>query len=155
MNLPLGIALTNRQQLVVAEYGGKKVTMFNKDGKKVQTITHKKFSRPTGVAVDKDDNVYVSDNGSSSLFKFNKKGELMKIVGRKGTQPGEFSNPNVIKVINDKLYVCDCGNHRVQILNTELEYGNSFRCYGDGDGQFNRPNGIAEDRNRNLYSVCE
>ena len=56
------------QQLVVAEWYGKKVTMFDKDGKKVQTITHETFSHPTGVAVDKDDNIYVSDNGIVTHF---------------------------------------------------------------------------------------
>ena len=55
--------------------------MFDKDGKKVQTITHEKFLHPiypTGVAVDKDDIIYVSDDGSYSLFEFSKKGQLMK-----------------------------------------------------------------------------
>ena len=144
---PWGIALNSKHQLVVA---GKKVMMFDKDGKKVQTITHEKFSRPIGVAVDKDDNIYVSDNGISSLFKFNKEGKLMKVVGRKGTRP-EFSNLGIIKVINNTLYVCDRGNCRVQIWNTELGYVNSLGCHGDGNGQFNRPNGIAQDRAGNLF----
>ena len=148
---PWGIALNSKQQLVVAEWGGKKVTMFDKDGKKVQTITHTMVSQPIGVAVDKDDNIYVSDYGTTSLLKFSKKGKLMKVVGQKGTQPGEFSDPSLIKAINNTLYVCDRGNHRVQILNTELEYVNSFGCYGDEDGQFNRPNDIAQDRAGNLY----
>ena len=134
---------SEQQAAVVAEWYGKKVMMFDKDGKKVQTITHEKFLHPiypTGVAVDKSDNIYVSDYGSSSLFKFSKEGKLMKVAGRKGTQPGEVTNPSLIKVINGKLYVCDRGNHRVQILNTELEYMNSFGCYGNGDGHFNIPN---------------
>ena len=93
---PGGIALNSKHWLYVAErdrnkVDGKKVTVFDKDGKKVQTITHEKLLRPTGVAVDKDDNIYVSDYGNSSLFKFSKEGKLMKIVGQKGTQPGEFS----------------------------------------------------------------
>ena len=75
----------------------------------------------------------------------------MKVVGRKGTRLGEFRDLSLIKVINDKLYVCDRENYRLQILNTELEYVDSFGCYGDGDGQFNRPNGIAQDRAGNLY----
>ena len=148
---PWGIVLNSKQQLVVAEWGRKKVTVFDKDGKKVQTITHKKFSGPTGVAVDKDDNIYVSDNGNSSLLKFSKEGKLMKVVGRNGTQPGEFNDVNLIEVVNDKLYVCDRGNYRVQILNTELECVDSFGRYGDGNGQFNRPNGVAKDRVGNLY----
>ena len=36
------------------------MTTFDKDGKKVQTITHEKFSHPTGVTVDKDDNIFVA-----------------------------------------------------------------------------------------------
>ena len=63
----------------------------------------------------------MSDKGNSSLLKF-KEGRLMKVVEREGTQPGEFKTLGMIKIINDKLYVCDRGNHRFQILNTELEY---------------------------------
>ena len=47
-----------------------------------------------------------------------------------------------MKTINDELYTCDHGNHRIQVLNTELEYMDSFGCHGNGDGQFNDPNGI-------------
>ena len=150
---PWGVALSSKQQLVVAEWSGKKVTVFDREGKKVQTITSEKFSSPNGVAVDKYDNVYVSDMSNCSLFKFSKEGKFMKVVGRKGTQPGEFKDLSMIKIFNDKLYVCDCGNNRFQILNTELEYVNSFGCHGDGDGdgQFNYPNNIAQDRAGNLY----
>ena len=148
---PWGIALNSKQQLVVAEWSGKKVTVFDREGKKVQTITCEKFSQPNGVAVDKDDNIYVSDMSNSSLFKFSKEGKLMKVVGRKGTRPGEFHDPSMIKIINDKLYVCDRGNDRFQILNMKFEYVNSFGCHGNGDGQFNYPNDIAQDRAGNLY----
>ena len=153
VNRPWGIALNSKRQLVVAEWSGKKVTVFDREGKKVQTITCEKFSYPIGVAVDKDDNIYVSDWTNCSLFKFSKEGKLMKVVGRKGTQPGEFKDLSMMKIINDKLYVCDRGNNRVQILNTELEYMNSFGCHGDGDGQFKKPNDIAQDRAGNLYAT--
>ena len=135
VNFPYGMALNSKQQLVVAEFGESRVIVFDKVGKRVQTITCVKFSNPTGVAVDKDDNIYVSDRGTSSLLKFNKEGKLMKTVGRKGTRPGEFNNLGFINIINDKLYVCDNMNKRVQILNTELEYVNSFGYHGDRDGQ--------------------
>ena len=146
---PWGIALNSKQQLVVAEYGGKKVTVFDREGKKLQTITSEKFSNPAGVAVEKDDNIYVSDMRNSSLVKFSKQGKFMKVVKRKGTQPGEFSSElSFIKIINDKLYVCDRGNNRVHILNTELS---SLGCHGDRDPQFNWPNDISQDRAGNLY----
>ena len=46
VNHPWGIALNSKQQLVVAEWSGKKVTVFDREGKKVQTITCEEFSYP-------------------------------------------------------------------------------------------------------------
>ena len=142
---PWGIAIDSKQQLVVAEWDGKKVTVFDKDGKMVQTITSGRYS--SGVVVDKDDNIYVSySHGSGpSLTKFSKDG------GEQCTLSGNFSWPTNIKVINDKLYVCDRDNSRFQVLNTKLEYINSFGCCGVGNGQFHQPKDIAQDRAGNLY----
>ena len=147
---PWEIALNSKQQLVVAEWDGK-VSVFDKEGKRVRAITHEKLLHPAGVAVDKDNNIYVTDSGNSSLFKFSKEGKLMKTVGRKGTRQGEFNNPSFVKVINDKLYVCDSGNHRVQILSTELMHVNRFGSYGDREGRFTKPTDIAQDGAGNLY----
>ena len=147
VSFPSGIALNSKQQLVVGELGARRVGVF---GKEVQSIAFGEFECPNGVAVDKYDNVYVSDTKTSSLFKFSKEWKLMKVV-RNGTQLGHFKDLSFIKIINDKLYVCDHGNDRFQILNTNLEYVDSFGCYGDGNGQFNGPNGIAQDRVGNLY----
>ena len=152
VNLPWGIALNSKQQLVVAEYGGKKVTLFDKNGEKVQTVTCVKLSNPNGVAVDKEDNIYVSDNSNHSVFKFSKEGKLVKIVERKGTQPGDLS---MIKMINDKLYICDRGSGRVEVMNTNLEYVNSFGCHGNIGGGLDYPVDIAQDRAGRLYvSEC-
>ena len=151
VNWPWGIALNSEQQLVVAERGGMKVTVFDEDGKKVQTVTCEKFSNPMGVAVDKDENIHVSDN--NSLFKFSKEGKLVKVVvsRQKGIQSGEFEDLGMIKIINGKLYICDRGNSRFQVLNTELEYMNSFGCRGSENAKFKFPNDIAQDRAGNLY----
>ena len=56
---PWGIAINSKHQLVVAELSAKKVTVFDREGKKVRTITSEKFSKPAGAAVDKDDNIYM------------------------------------------------------------------------------------------------
>ena len=152
--IPMVIALNN-VPVQASEWGGKEVMVLKRKGKKVQpSMVGQSLVTPSNsslvlhasspVAVDKDYNTYVSN--SPSLFKFSKEGKLLKEIQRKDAQPGDF-----IKIINDKLYVCDRGNHRVQILTTELEYIGGFGCHGDGNGQFNEPNGIAQDRAGNLY----
>ena len=114
-------------------------------------MTYENLSRPNRVAVDKDGNILVSEYSSDSLFKFSREGKFVKVVGRKGTQPGEFNDPSFMKIINDKLYVCDRGNNRFQVLNTKLECVNSFGCHGNGNAEFNHPNDISQDRAGNLY----
>ena len=99
--LPFGIALSSKQQLVVSEWGGNKETVFDKDGEKVPVITSERCNFPNGATVDKDDHIYVSSG--NSLFKFSKEGIPIKVVGRHGTQPGEFSDLGLIKAINDKV----------------------------------------------------
>ncbi len=47
---------------------------------------------------------------------------------------------------NDKLYVADALNHRIQVLNSDLSVSSSFGNKGSGKGQFNYPLDIACDR---------
>ena len=152
LNHPWQITFNSKQQLVVGEWDGRKVVVFDKDGKRIQTIQCERMGGATGVAVDKDDNIYVADGSSHSLFKFSKEGKLMKVVGQRGAQPGEFDTPASVKIINDKLYICDRGyNSRVQILNRDMQYVNRFGCRGSGDGEFRELNDLAQDGAGNLY----
>ena len=149
LDRPWQITFNSKQQLVVGEWGGGKVIVFDKDGNRIQTIECERLKGVRGVAVDKDDS-YVAD-GSNSILKFSKEGKLVKVVGQRGAQPGEFNIPTSVKIINDKLYLCDHNNHRVQILNRNMEYVESFGCEGSGDGEFIYPYDLAQDRAGNLY----
>ena len=80
---PWGIAVNNKQQLIVAESGwlggggldgGGKITVMERDGRKVQTVWCGQFLDPRGVAVASDGAVYVTDVDAECLFKFNSKG---------------------------------------------------------------------------------
>ena len=51
---PWGIALNSKQQVVVVKRGGKKVSIMERDGKRVQTIKCDKFRQPCGVATGPD-----------------------------------------------------------------------------------------------------
>ena len=148
---PWGITFNSKQQLVVGEWDGGKVIVFDKDGNRIQTIECKRLKGARGVAVDKDDSIYVADSSSDSVLKFSKECKLVKVVGQGGAQPGEFNIPMSVKIINDKLYICDHNNHRVQILNREMEYVESFGRHGSGDGEFRYPYDLAQDRAGNLY----
>ena len=150
LNRPRQLTFNNKQQLVVGEEGGK-ATVFDKDGNRIQTIRCERMKGATGVAVDEDDSIYVADGTSNSILKFSNEGKLVKVVGQRGAQPGEFATPISVKIINDKLYISDCDNQRVQILNRDMECVESFGLCGSGDGEFRYPYDLAQDRAGNLY----
>ena len=113
LNQPWGIAINNKQQLVVAEWGGKKITIMERDGKKVQTIECAEFREPRGVAIAVDGAIYVTDTGGQCLFKFNSKGKLLKTVCN------ELQWPFSVKIIQNQLYVVDKASQLVKIFDMD------------------------------------
>ena len=115
---PWGIAVNNKQQLIVAESGvlgegGKKITVMERDGRKVQTIECDQFQDPRGVAVASDGAVYVTDVGAKCLFKLNSKGQLLKTVCN------ELQKPYSVKIIGNRVYVVDYTSQLVKIFDMD------------------------------------
>ena len=112
---PWGIAINNKQQLMVAEtrFGGKKITIMERDGKKVQTIKCGEFQDPHGLASGTDGAIYVTDISAQCLFKFNSSGILLKTVRN------ELKKPYSVKIIQNQLYVADSDSHLVKIFDMD------------------------------------
>ena len=121
VNMPWGIAINNKQQLVVAECGGKKISMRAQDGKMLQSIESDKLLFPRGVATGPDGAVYVTDTGTHCLLKFNKDGRLLKTV------QNEFQSPYFIKSVNNRLYVSDRDKNVVKVLDTDCNVIGTIR----------------------------
>ena len=115
--MPWGIAVNNKQQLIVAESGvlggSKKITVMERDGRKVQTIECDQFQDPRGVAVASDGAVYVTDIAGKCLFKLNSKGKLLKTVRN------ELQKPYSVKIIGNRVYVVDCASQLVKIFDMD------------------------------------
>ena len=112
LSYPWGIAINNKQQLVVAETG-KKITIMELNGKKVQAIECAKFQVPRGVATGPDGDIYVTDINAQCLFKFDSRGTLLKTVCN------ELQMPFSVKIIQNRLYVVDHNNCLVKIFDMD------------------------------------
>ena len=108
---PWGIAVNNKQQLVVSE--GRKITVMERGGRKVQTIECDQFQDLRGLAVASDGAVYVTDIDAECLFKFNSKGQLLKTVRN------ELQKPYSIKIIGNRVYVMDYASQLVKIFDMD------------------------------------
>lgn len=78
------------------------------------------FRQVTDVALDSDDNIYISDGYiNSRIAKYDKDGNWVGSFGQPGVGPGQFNTPHAIVIDNEnRIYVADRGNGRIQVLNT-------------------------------------
>ena len=73
------------------------------------------FLSPNGIAID-DNLVYVAENEGNRIHVFTTEGVFVRVVGEKDS--GLFCNPRDIKIgPDDKIYIADTKNHRVQVFN--------------------------------------
>ena len=122
---PYGVAINSCDEIVVTECASHQVSVLDPRGKKLRTFgscddRSDQMNSPTGVAIDSVDAVYVTSD--HKLQKFSRDGELIKCVGRKGAGEAEFNGPRGITIHNDLVYVCDRDNHRIQILDLDLNF---------------------------------
>jgi hypothetical protein len=69
------------------------------------------------VAFDREGHIWVVDAAFNNFQIFNDKGQILMFVGNYGNVPGAFNLPVGIYIDgNDRVYVSDQLNHRVQIF---------------------------------------
>ena len=155
LSAPYGIAYNSREEMIVSEYSGHRVSIFEIRGQgKIQTFgsygeSPHKMIAPAGVATDDADNIYVSS--CHKLQKFTSSGELMKCTGEKGKNEGEFDDPRGLTLYDNEVYVCDRNNHRIQVFDLDLNFDRSINSYDEGKGEFITPQDIKFDTAGNMY----
>ena len=80
-------------------------------------------------------------------------GETLYKIGKPGSKEGELFHPTNICVRNDKLYVSDTSNFRVQVFDTYGKFITAFGEIGDRPGNLSRGKGIDVDREGRIYVV--
>lgn len=124
-----------------------------------------KFATPRGIAIDSSGTVYVADEQNQRIRKITPAGYVTTLAGSSASgntngtgTSARFSNPGAIAVDkNNMAYVADTGNHRIRKVAPNgyaSTLAGSSQGYTDSNGtsaQFNRPQGIAVDKNGIVY----
>lgn len=102
------------------------------------------------------DKVLLSTDITQMMRDINALEELAHLLvlewGEAGNGDGEFQSPLGLAVnSNDKIYVVDQGNSRIQIFDTSGNFQDEWGSFGAGDGEFRLVNSIAIDSNDNVY----
>ncbi len=108
------------------------------------------FNYPTEIVKGPSGSIYVADGyRNSRIHKFTAGGDLVKSWGTPGSsEPGEFHLPHSLMVDSDeKVYVCDRTNRRVQIFDSDGEFITQWTGMGG-------PNDIVQGAD-GLFYICE
>ena len=148
-SVAVSYTLEGRPLLVIGERGVHSDTGCEGPGDMVPRAAGP-FNYPTEMVKGPSGSIYVSDGyRNSRIHKFTGDGDLIKSWGTPGSsEPGEFHLPHSLMVdADERVYVCDRANRRVQIF--------------DGDGEFitmwtgmGGPNDISQGPDGNFY-ICE
>ena len=153
LNRPFGVVITKNEEIVVVERNANRITILNKEGKKVKSFGTKEgqFTNPRGVAISQDGHILVTDE--HRLQKLTFEGDCVKSVGssKTGNGPLQFSYPIGITIhpTTGQIFIADTDNHRIQVLNKDLTYSHSME--GSSPEQFNQPWDVTFDNEGYLY----
>jgi ABC-type Fe3+ transport system permease subunit/DNA-binding beta-propeller fold protein YncE len=166
---PKGMCRDREGNILVVEPHYQRVNHFSPEGKLVaqwgvRGTNEGQFILPRAVAVNSHNDIFVSEyEGRERVQKFklgtaaNGKPQASFIsgIGHAGTGPCEFNRPEGICVDSqDRLYVADSCNHRIQIFSADGGLIASYGKAGTGLGELSYPYDICVDKAGRQY-VCE
>ena len=106
------------------------------------------FSSPEGVDIHYGNGmILVADTGNHRIQVFHPNGTFAFKFGTYGDGDGEFDSPKdvaqgVRRIHRGLIAVADTGNDRVQLFHPNGTFALKFGTYGDGDGEFDSPEGV-------------
>ena len=154
LSKPYGIALNQSGEVVVTSSDRNCITVFSPSGDELQSFGTEgsgegQFMHPRGVAVDGEGNILVTDTDNHRIQKFTAEGQFL--TEGSGSLQFDDAQDIAINTSNNKVYVVDTYNHRIQVLNSDLTFSNTFGECGENEGEFSFPWAIACDSTGNVY----
>lgn len=114
---PMHIAYSEGK-LYVPEYLTDTISVFENEKKSVLSVSLK-LNAPAGIAV-KDNTIAIADFYNHRVIL--KEGEQEITIGKKGHNQGELYYPTDVEIYNEKIYVADAYNNRVQVFDFKGQY---------------------------------
>ena len=155
-----GIAVNTEGKLVVTDFYGDCVYVFDRDGNCLRNIGGDRenpgqFEHPAGVCYVNNNEILIADLSNHRIQHINiQTGTVVKIFGKHGTGKGEFKNPADVCLDDEgRIVVTECDNDRIQVLSQE---GETILIFGDsGQEKLNKPLSCIPYKNMFLVSDSE
>ena len=138
---PRGVALSNRDEMAVTDWGNHRVQIFNGNGAFIRSFgrdgsNQGEFQYPYGIAFDKDGKIFVADSNNHRVQIFNEEGRYIDMFGGKGSLDSQLSYPLGLSLDSrGNIIVADSGNKLIKIFS----HDGKFLMKIGGPGSFSRP----------------
>ncbi len=151
---PAGLAIDDSGNIYVGDVQQNQVFCYGPDLHFQRTYgVRGEFTRPAGIAFNvATQELVILDSKSHTVKFFDKAGKLLRTIGEKGSEAGQFNIPTqVVCDAQGRVYIVDSMNFRVQIFSPQGEYLSTFGQADNVPGSFTRPKGIALDSEGHIY----
>ena len=138
---PLGVAVSDGDEIVVADQSNHRVQVFDSNGTFLRSFGRKggnagEFKSPVGIAIGKDRKIFVSDRYNHRVQIFSWEGRHLGSFGGKGSLDSHLSGPWGLSLdSNGNVIVADTGNKLIKIFTPD---GRFIMKIG-GQGSFSLP----------------
>ena len=128
LNNPLGVAVTAKDEVVLADNQNHRVQVFDNNGTFLRSFGHKgknagEFENPTGIAIDKDRNIFVSECYNHRVQILSWEGRHLGSFGGKGSLDSQLSNPWGLSLDRTgNVIVADSGNKLIKIFTPDGKF---------------------------------
>lgn len=118
---PNGVAVAPGGDLYIVDAGNHRLLRFKADGTFVKQWEgpESKFFGPRDVALGPNKLVYILDQGRSRVVRLDPETDRMTEWGMHGSGESEFVEPTGIEVGDDRVYVADALNNRIQVFSLD------------------------------------
>ncbi len=154
---PVGLLVVN-DELYVADYVARKVSVFGMDGKFKRYFAEKVLKVPAFIKY-KDNKFYVYDMAGTKIKILDAQGSLIKELAGAGSKKGQLAYPFDLNVDNEgKIWVADSNNYRIQVFDQEGKLLNMWPKGSDNPSRNERktyptPRGIAFDKDGFVWTA--
>ena len=131
-----GIYIDSNDDVFLIDRDAHEVLKFNSEGKVLMRLGTRErpalqapFNSPADIAVSTSGDLFIADGyGNSIVHHFSGDGKHLASWGERGAGPGQFTTPHGIWLDrNDRVYVADRENNRVQIFSTQGDFITEWR----------------------------
>ena len=138
---PLGVAVSDGDEIVVADECNHRVQVFDSNGTFLRSFGHRgenagEFTFPFGIAIYKNKNIFVTDYENHRVQIFSWEGRHLGSFGGKGSLDSQLLNPRGLSLVsNGNIIVADTGNKLIKIFTPD----GRFEMKIGGQGSFSFP----------------